>query len=116
MKHVRSSRFCIARCLSRSLSFALKSSSTSLLSSTRKPPFELTILDRSYSKYFPSRESRLSLPSCFGPVGEWELSGVTPMGRFLLPFRSEELDEAVSRSRCLALAGHVVSLVLVRGH
>ena len=105
---LRGSRFCIARSRSLSLSFALKSSSTSLSSSTRKPPLELTILERSYSKYFPSRESRWSLRSFRGPVGELEVSGVTPIGRFLFSFKSELVELTCSRSRCLAFAEVVV--------
>ena len=47
-------------CSSRSFSFLIKSISTFPPSLTRKPPFELTIFDKSYSKYVPSRESRFN--------------------------------------------------------
>lgn len=93
----------MARCLSRSRSFALESSSTSLPSSTKNPPLELTIFDRSYSKYFPSRESRFN---GFGAVGEVDTAETTSRGRFWLAFGVDE--ELASCSRCLCLAFAIV--------
>lgn len=93
------------RSLSRS--FARRSSLSSFLSSTKKPPFEFTIFDRSKSKYFPSRESRRSGCSfdAFGAVGDVDVAGVTSSGRLLFAFNALEDDEAASsRSLCFAFA------------
>lgn len=92
----------MALCLSRSFSLALNSSSTSFPSSTRNPPLELTILDKSYSKYFPRRVSRFS--EGFGAVGDVDVAGTTPSGRLLYTFGVDELEASCSLSRCLAFA------------
>lgn len=77
-------------------------SSTSLSSSTKNPPLELTILLRSYSKYLPRRESRFS---GFGAVGELEDAGMTLRDRLLLKLACWDEDEdTVSSARCLAFA------------
>ena len=102
---LRGSNACIARCSSRSFSLARNCASASLSSSTRNPPFELTIFDKSYSKYFPRRESRLSLASdCFGAVGDPEVAGMTSSGRLLLALVEETAAALCSRSRCFAFA------------
>lgn len=101
---LRGSRFCIALCRSRSFSFARSCSSTSFPSSTRNPPLELTIFERSYSKYFPNRESRLNLAAVCGAVVEAEVTGTTSIAR--LPWLLGVVDGPFpsSRWRCLAFA------------
>lgn len=79
----RGSKFCLARSRSRSFSFARRSSSTSLPSSTKKPPFEFVILDRSYSKYDPRRESRCNGFGAVGAVGDLDVAGISSNGRLL---------------------------------
>ncbi len=99
--HVRGSTFCWALSFSRCFSIATLCWSTSFSSSTKNPPFELTILDKSYSKYFPSRASLLS---GLGTVGDPE-DAVTSTGRLLLGFRASEDEEAAaSFCHCRALA------------
>lgn len=106
--NARGSRVCMALSRSRSRSLARKSSITSFSSSTRKPPLELTIFDKSYSKYFPRRASLRSGRATFGAaVGDVDVAGVTSSGRLLFKLAAS-LDEeaaACSRSRCLAFAG-----------
>jgi hypothetical protein len=105
--HIRGSKFCLARSRSRCSSFFRSSSSTSFPSSTKNPPFEFAIFERSYSKYFPSRASRLNGSSPFGAVGDLELAETTEFsGRLLFAFVVDEeaMLRSSSRSRCLALA------------
>jgi hypothetical protein len=100
--HARGSKLAIALSRSRCRSRIRWSSLTSLSSSTKNPPLELTILLRSYSKYLPRRESRFR---GFGAVGEVEDAGMTSRGRLLLEFECwDEEDEALSSVRCLAFA------------
>lgn len=105
--HSRGSNVCWTLCLSLSFSFLIKFSSTSFPSSTRKPPLELTIFDRSYSKYVPSIvESRWRGRSRDRPgaVGELDVAGVTPKGLLLFAFGWDEDEFSCSRWRWVAFA------------
>lgn len=97
--NVRGSKFCFALCLSRSFSFRLTSSSTSFPSSSKKPPLELTIFDRSYSKYLPNLESRFNGLDTLDVVGEFDVAGVTPMGRLLFVLGIADVEASCSLSR-----------------
>jgi hypothetical protein len=92
------SRLCCFLCFSRSSSFLNISSSTFLPSSIKKPPFELTIFDKSYSTYVPSRESRFNglKGGATGAVGEPCPAGVMVNERLLLELTYEEDDASCS--------------------
>jgi hypothetical protein len=111
----RGSRFCIARCRSLSRSLRISFSFDSLPSSIRNPPFELTIFERSYSKYFPSLASRRSGLSFSlegtGWVGDFESAAMGLSGRLLLGLGFEvEATACCSFSLCRAFAESVVAV------
>jgi len=102
----RISTLCIFLCFSLSISFRRNSSSILLPSLTKNPPLELTIFERSYSKYVPSLESRLRgfEEDATGCVGEPCPAGVTVIDRLLFAFKNEEDEADCSLLRWAALA------------